>query len=388
MSAGLVVVGGSYAALQIAASARQAGYAGPIRILAEEAALPYQRPPLSKAYLAGEAGEDKLPLRAEAFYREQSIAVSLGTRVTAIDRAKKRVRVGSGEELAWERLALATGARPRTLGIPGALVLRSLADANALKARLAGAQSVAIVGGGFIGLEVAAVCAKLGKRVTVLEAQPRLLARVFPPLMSAFMAEAHRRHGVEVRTGVDAKAELAALGADLVLEAVGVVPNEELAAACGLACDNGVLVDRQARTSDPDIVAAGDCTRHPSSYAEAPVRLESVQNAMDQSRVAGATLAGKDAVYDAVPWFWSDQYDLRLQMTGLAAGHDAHAVRGSMDAGKFSVFYLRAGRIVAADSVNDSATHMLARKLVAARAECDAVRIADLAFDLKALLAG
>lgn len=384
---GIVVVGGSYAANQIAASARQNGHAGTIRILSEEPVLPYQRPPLSKAFLAGESAEEKLPLRPASFYAEQKIDIELGVRVAAIERAAKCVVTANGRRIAYDRLALAVGARPRTLGLPGAMPLRSLADALALKTKLAVASKVAIVGGGFIGLEVAAVCVKLGKKVTVIEAADRLLSRVFPPLMSAFMAAAHRKQGVDVRLNADAKVVLSGIGADLVVEAIGVQPNMELAQGCGLECANGIVVDRLARTSDPDIVAAGDCTQHPSAYSNTPIRLESVQNAMDQSRTAGAALAGKEAPYDAVPWFWSDQYGLRLQMTGLSAGHDAHCVRGSMEAEKFSVFYFKAGRIVAVDSVNASAEHMLARKLVAARTSCEPARAADPVFDLKSLLA-
>lgn len=383
---GIVIIGGSYAANQVAASARQNGYAGAIRILSEEPVLPYQRPPLSKAFLAGETAEEKLPIRAANFYAEQKIDVELGVRVTTIDRAARSVVTADGRRIPYDKLALAVGARPRPLGLPGGMVLRSLADAKALKDGLARANSVAIVGGGFIGLEVAAVCAKLGKKVTVIEAADRLLARVFPSLMSDFMAAAHRKHGVDVRLGADAKAAVAELGAGVVLEAIGVTPNSELAKAAGLECANGIVVDRLARTSDPDIVAAGDCAQHPSSYSDTPIRLESVQNAMDQSRTAGATLAGKEVPYDAVPWFWSDQYDLRLQMTGLSAGHDARCVRGDMAANKFSVFYFKAGRIVAADSVNASAEHMLARKLVAGRAMCAVEQAADTGFDLKSLL--
>jgi 3-phenylpropionate/trans-cinnamate dioxygenase ferredoxin reductase subunit len=285
--------------------------------------------------------------------------------------------------------------------LDGVLLLRSLADARALKERIGAAQSIAVVGGGFIGLEVASACASLGKQVTVIEMQERLMARALPPLLSEHFAGVHRRHGVDVRlrtgiaaiNGKDGRVVSVALAgggelpADLVLAGIGVVPNAELAQACGLECADGIRVDRFARTSDPDIVAAGDCTRHPSSYAELPLRLESVQNAMDQSRTAGATLAGKQAPYDAVPWFWSDQYDVKLQMAGLSAGHDAHAVRGSMEEGRFSVYYLRAGRLVAADSLGRPAEHMLARKLVAARAALTPEQAADPSFDLKSCLA-
>jgi 3-phenylpropionate/trans-cinnamate dioxygenase ferredoxin reductase subunit len=282
----------------------------------------------------------------------------------------------------------------------GVLQQRSLAEARALKERIGAAQSIAVVGGGFIGLEVASACASLGRRVTVIEMQERLMARALPPLLSEHFAGVHRRRGVDVRlrTGIAAingrdgrvvsvaLAEGGELPADLVLAGIGVVPNAELAQACGLDCADGIRVDRLARTSDPDIVAAGDCTRHPSSYAEAPLRLESVQNAMDQSRTAGATLAGKQAPYDAVPWFWSDQYDIKLQMAGLSARHDALAVRGSMEEGRFSICYLHGGRLTAMDSINRPADHMLARKLIAARAALAPEQAADPSFDLKSCL--
>lgn len=399
---GLVVIGGSYAAAQVAASARQAGYQEPIRILSEERHLPYQRPPLSKAFLT-DPGNDSQPLRAEAFYREQGIALELDARVVAIDRAARQVRT-AGAAVPYDRLVLATGARPRRLEcegneLDGVCLLRTIEDARAIKQRLASAAAVAIIGGGFIGLEVAASCAKLGKAVTVIEALPRLMSRALPALLGDWFAARHRAHGVDLRMGSavrklrgeQGKVRAVVLSdgtevpADLVIAGIGVVPNEELAAAAGLSCANGVVVDRHGRTQDPDIFALGDCSRHPSRYCDTPLRLESVQNAMDQARAAGATLAGKETPYDAVPWFWSDQYDLKLQMAGLSAGHDAHAVRGSMDEGKFSVYYLRQGRLIGVDSVNRPGDHMLARKLVAACCALTPAQAADAAFDLKAL---
>jgi 3-phenylpropionate/trans-cinnamate dioxygenase ferredoxin reductase subunit len=399
----LVIVGGSYAGAQVAASARQSGFQEPIRILSEERHPPYQRPPLSKAFLT-EAGDAAIPLRAEAFYREQGIQLELGVKATRLDRAAKILETQGGARIPYQTLVLATGARPRApavegRGLEGVCLLRTIEDARTLKARLAGASSVAVIGGGFIGLEVAASCAKLGKKVTVVESLPRLMSRALPEVLGSWFASKHQSHGVELRLGAglaafrgtNGKVSAVALSdgtqidAQLVVVGIGVLPNEELAAEAGLQCANGVLVDRFGRSSDPAVYAIGDCSRHLSRYAPSPLRLESVQNAMDQARAAGATLAGKETPYDAVPWFWSDQYDVKLQMAGLSAGHDAHAVRGSLDEGKFSIYYLRQGTLVGVDSVNRPADHMLARKLVAARCTLSVAQAADAGFDLKAL---
>jgi 3-phenylpropionate/trans-cinnamate dioxygenase ferredoxin reductase subunit len=400
---GLVIVGGSYAAMQAAASAREAGYQEPVTLLSDEADPPYHRPPLSKTYLQGKADRATLWLRAPAFYQEHRIELRLGTRVDAIDRAARRVTTARGETIEYDRLVLATGARPRALPgthPDGVVMLRGLADSDALAARLKAASSLVVIGGGFIGLEVASAARALGKQVTVIEALDRLLARALAPPLSAFVAEAHRARGVRVvfarslrsieGTGrvqavVDSEGERHE--AELVLVGIGAVPNQELAAAAGLAVDNGIVVDRATRTSDPAILAAGDCARYPSAFAEAPVRLESVQNATDQAKVAGAVAAGQAREYDAVPWFWSDQYDLKLQMVGLSQGHDSHAIRGRPEDGKFAVLYMKAGRLIALDTVNRPAEHILGRKLVAARVKIDPSQAADPSVDLKSLLA-
>jgi 3-phenylpropionate/trans-cinnamate dioxygenase ferredoxin reductase subunit len=406
MSGGLVIVGGCYAAAQIAASAREAGYAEPIRIVSEEAFAPYQRPPLSKGFLTGKVPQTALPLRSEGFYRDGRVDLLLGTRVTRIDRAARAVETAGGARLAYDRLALAVGARPRPLPLPGSaldgvLMLRSLADAMNIRERLANVGAVAIIGGGFIGLEAASALIALGKSVTVVEAQERLLMRAVAPQLAAFLTDVHRQRGVrlllrttvrEIRGDAGRVRAVVTSGdetipADLLLVAIGVAPNSELAQDCGLVCDDGIVVDRFAQTADPDIVAAGDCTRHPSAYAARPLRLESVQNAVDQAKVAAATIAGAPKIYDAVPWFWSDQYDLKLQMVGLSPGHDACALRGKVEDGRFSLLYLRDGRLIALDSVNRPADHMLGRKLVAGRVRLTPAQAADESFDLKTLLA-
>ena len=406
MSDGLVIVGGSYAAMQIAASAREAGYGEPIRLVSEEPVLPYQRPPLSKGYLTGKFAPAALPLRAEVFYRDNRIDLLLGKRVDALDLASGRVTLASGDRLAFDRLALATGTRPRPLPVPGAdlagvLFLRSLADADRLRPRLEAATSIVIIGGGFIGLEFASVAATLGKPVTVIEAQDRLLARGVSSQMAAFLTEIHRSRGVVLRLGTSVRAlhgesgrvravecgDGQRLDADLVLVAIGVVPNVELAVQAGLSCQDGLLVDRLARTDDPRVVAAGDCTRHPSAFAGQLLRLESVQNATDQAKTAGAAVAGQDKPYESVPWFWSDQYGLKLQMVGLVQGHDRHAIRGAPDQRRFSIFYFRDDRLIAIDSINRAADHMLGRKLLALGRSPTPGQAADESFDLQTLLA-
>ena len=406
MSAGLVIVGGSYAAMQIAASAREAGYAEPIRLVSEEPVLPYQRPPLSKGYLTGKFTPAALPLRAEAFYRDNRIETLLGQRAESLDLAARRVSLAGGGSLAFDRLALATGTRPRPLPLPGAdldgvLFLRSLADADRLRERLGGAGSIVVIGGGFIGLELASVAAAMGKPVVIVEAQERLLARGVSPQIAAFLADVHRSRGVALRLrstvrdirGANGRVQSVVCGdgetlaADLVLIAIGVVPNTELAGRAGLACQDGLVVDRFARTTDPLVVAAGDCTRHPSAFAGQLLRLESVQNAIDQAKTAGATLAGQEKPYESVPWFWSDQYELKLQMVGLVQGSDRHAVRGSLEQRRFSIFYFRSGRLVAIDYVNRAADHMLGRKLLALGRSPTPQQAADESFDLQTLVA-
>lgn len=402
---GLIIVGGSHAGLQIAASAREAGYAGAIRLVSEENSLPYQRPPLSKGFLLGKVPEAALPLRAEAFYRENAIEPLLGRRAVAIDRGAKSLLLQDGMRLPYDRLALATGARAKSLevtggALDGVLTLRTIDDARVIRARLSEIGSAVIIGGGFIGLEIAATLAALGKEVAVIEAQSRLLARAASAPLADFLAETHRRRGVRLlfRTTVTEIggerqrvrwvrcSDGSVLPAELVIVGIGVAPDIDLAASAGLPCPDGIAVDALARTADPAVLAAGDCTCHPSAYAGGPLRLESVQNAIDQARTAGVTAAGAEKPYRSVPWFWSDQYELKLQMAGLARGYDAAVTRGSAAESRFSIYYFRGGDLVAVDSVNRAGDHMLARKLLAARARITPAEAADPSVDLGALL--
>lgn len=405
MSGQAVIIGAGQAGAQGAQSLRAAGYGGRIVLLGEEPVPPYQRPPLSKAYLQGALSADRLALKPEAFYAQNGIELMLGERAARIDRRASRVETMSGKSLAYDRLLIATGAPPRRLGCPGAALagvhyLRTLADCEGLKRPLAEAARIVIVGAGYIGLEVAASARKAGRLATVLEAQPRVLSRVAGAEISAFFEAAHRAHGVDIRLGATlsglegrGRVERAVLSTgeridcDAALIGVGAAPAIELAAEAGLAIDNGVATDERAQTSDPAIYAAGDCASHPSRLYGRRLRLESVPNAIEQAKVAGANMAGGSAIYDAVPWFWSDQFDIKLQTAGVADGADAVIVRGDSGAARFSVWSLKGDRLLAVDAVNDPAAFLAARKLIAAKTPLDAKTLADPATDLKSLAA-
>ena len=399
----IIIVGAGHAAGQAAASLRQEGFVGAITILGDEPHIPYQRPPLSKQYLAGEQGLDRVYLRPEKFYAGKDIAVRAGVRAERIDPAARNLTTSSGETLAYERLLLTTGSRPRRLNLPGSDLegvhyLRTIADVDAIKADMAPGKRVVVVGGGYIGLEVAAVCVEAGLEVHVLEMEQRILARVTTPAMSDFYHRLHEGRGVGIHTGArvtgfSGNGRVSAVqcgdgsfAADFAVVGIGIVPNVELAEEAGLECDDGILVDERCRTSDPNIYAAGDCTNHPNPLLGRRLRLESVPNAMEQARVAAANLCGKDREYAAVPWFWSDQYELKLQMVGFSGDGDTEVLRGEMATNQFAVFYLSDGKIVAADAVNSPKEFMLCRRLVGQPA--DPAALANPNTDLKSLLAG
>ena len=395
-AAPIIVIGAGQAGLQICESLRRGGYGGRLLLIGDEPEPPYQRPPLSKAFLLGETERARLAFRPADFYAKQAIELRLAAQVTAIHRATREVELATGERLAYAKLALATGTRVRRVHCPGAEqaplhYLRDVADAERLRRDLEAARTVVVIGGGFIGLEVAAIARKRGAEVVVLEALERLMARAVAPPVSEFYAALHRSQGVAVELGVGvASFDCGAQGcavvttggqryvADVVVVGIGVVPNSELAEHAGLACRNGIVVDVAARTSDPDIVAAGDCTQHMNGFLAREIRLESVQNAADQAKVAAATLLGQDAAYHQVPWFWSDQYDVKLQIAGIGMPYDACVVRGERTSRAFSVLYFRAGRLVGADSINRPAEHMAVRKLLARGASLDAAAAATI----------
>jgi 3-phenylpropionate/trans-cinnamate dioxygenase ferredoxin reductase subunit len=403
MSGAVVIVGAGQAGAQAAITLRQQGYTGAVTLIGEEGYVPYERPPLSKSFLAGDSALEKMFMRAPEFYAEHAIDLRLNTSAASIDRAAKTVRLSDGATLAYDKLVLATGGRVRRLDVPGSNLpqvkyLRTIADVLDYRDELRPGTRLAIVGGGYIGLEVAAVAVKRGCAVTVLEAMPLVLNRVVAPELSRFYQDVHAAAGVTIVTsagvgGFEARGpaiDVACAGgrrfaADLVIVGIGIAPNVELAAAAGLAVDNGIVVDAFAATADPDVLAAGDCTNHPNATAGGRVRLESVQNALSQGKTAALSILGQRVPYDEIPWFWSDQYDLKLQMTGLSRPGDRVVIRGSMAERKFSVCYLRNGALVACHAVNQAKDFIQSKKLIAARAVVDPSRLADASLPLKDL---
>ena len=404
MSAGVVIVGSGQAGFQVAASLRSDAFDGPITLIGDEAGLPYQRPPLSKGFLTGKQAIEGIALRPLAFYEKQRIELVPGERTIEIDRTGRWVTLASGRRVPYEKLVLAVGARNRILSVKGAdldgvLYLRTGSEAVAIKDRLVRAHDVVVVGGGFIGLELAAAASLLGKSVHVLEAQSRLMARVVSPVLSDFFRDLHRSHGVRISLGAEIS-EIAGregkvrgvilsdgtvIPADLVLTGIGVTPNVELAREAGLAIANGIMVDERLRSEDESIYAIGDCADHPNPHAGSRVRIESVQNAIDHGKCVAAAIVGRAHDYQAVPWFWTDQFDISLQMVGLSGGYDRVVTRGEPESHKFSVFYFRQGRVAAIDSVNRPGDHLAGRKLLANGILLTPEQAADPSVDLKTL---
>ena len=403
MSGAVVIAGGGQAGLQTAVSLRQNGFDGRIVLAGDEPRLPYQRPPLSKVYLTGKAGTDGIRLRGEDFFADNAIELLRGERIVAIDRDKGAVENAAGARIDYEHLVLALGARNRELPVPGAglrsvVGLRTVADADVLREALASVRDVVVIGAGFIGLEFAAVASDAGVGVTVVEALPRVMSRAVTEQTSEFFADVHRSRGVRVELGSGVRRIVGDQGtaigvelsdgtfvpADLVVVGIGVLPNVELAEKTGLAVDNGIVVDESLCTSDPRISAIGDCARFPSRHAGRPVRLESVQNAVDQARHVAARLTGDAGAYQAVPWFWTDQGPAKLQIAGLTDGHDRTVVRGDRSEGRFSVFCYRGEDLLGAESVGRAAEHMAVRRILTAGAPLSPAQAADIDFDLKA----
>jgi len=399
----VLIIGAGHAGGTAAALLRQYGHEGPIVLAGEEPAPPYQRPPLSKAWLKGEADLEALLLRPESFYAEQDIDLRTGVTATAIDAAGKTVTFADGTTEAYDALILATGSTARRLALPGAdrpdlLELRTLADAEKLKAALGPGKRLAVVGGGYVGLEAAASARALGAEAVVIERMDRVLARVASETLSAFFTGYHRKHGVEILTSAevtgfeDAGVQLAdgrLIEADAVLVGVGALACEGLARAAGLTCLNGVVVDGEARTSDPSIWAVGDVTYRPVPvHGGAMHRLESVPNALEQAKQAASAIVGRAAPTAEVPWFWSDQYDLKLQIAGLPNDADRQVVRGDVEAGTFAVFHLAGDRIVCVEAVNAPAEFMAGRMMIGKQTPVDAGKLADLSVTMKAVAAG
>ncbi|MEW2395565.1 FAD-dependent oxidoreductase [Streptomyces sp. NPDC046862] len=399
----IVVVGAGQAGSELATTLRQRGWSGDLTLVGDESSPPYQRPPLSKGFLLGKVSRERLYLKPAATYERFDIALRLGTRAETIDRAPKELVVRDGSRLPYDKLVLATGGRARRLTLPGIdedrlgnlFTLRRIDDVEALRPQFLPGRRLVLVGGGYVGLEIAAVAAQLGLDVTVVEAAERLLARVTGPEVSGFLKDVHRSHGVRFRlaatvsdvavdtsgrrvTGVEVSTSggLERLDADLVLVGIGMEPNTHLADAAGLDVDNGIVVDEFARTSDPDILAIGDCANQPSAYAGRRVRLESAPGAIEHAKVAAATILGRPQASTAAPWFWSQQYDLKLQMVGLSAGHDRCVTRSGTDT-TLSAFYLTGDRVVAADVIGRPADFATARQLVTSGRPVDPERLAD-----------
>jgi 3-phenylpropionate/trans-cinnamate dioxygenase ferredoxin reductase subunit len=396
----LIITGGGQAAAQAAISLRGAGYDARISLIGDEASLPYQRPPLSKRYLSGDVEASRLLLKPQDFYSDNAIELLTGTRVADVDARAKRVTLDSGDTLDFTQLLLATGSEPRRLPLAGASLegvhmLRRIGDVDAIRAEFAPGKKLLVIGAGYIGLEVAAVAVKAGLDVTVVEAASRVMARSVAPGVSDFYADTHRQAGVDLRldTALAAlhgdrrvsHAETAdgeRIDCDLVIVGIGIEPCTALAEQAGLAIDNGITVDAGCRTTAPGIFAAGDCTSYPHPWLGRSVRLESVQSAIEQGKTAAASIRGEQQVFDAVPWFWSDQYELKLQIAGVSTGYDQTVVRGKPEDGQFAVFYLASGRVIAIDAVNDPRSFILGRNRLGARPEWPADAIADTSVDL------
>ena len=405
MSDPIVIVGAGQAAAALAAKLRALGYGGGIIIIGDEAVHPYQRPPLSKKYVSGELTVDRLLLRPPEWYAEQNITLHLNRRVTAIVPREHEIALSDGTRLRYSQLALTTGARPRNLpaeiggAMPGVVTIRGLADADAIIPQLRPEMSLIVVGGGYIGLEAAAVTAAKGMQVTVIEAADRILQRVAAAETSVYFRDLHQRHGVTIReaTGLDritaqdgrvAAVMLkdgTALPAGLVIVGIGVLPNDDLAREAGLAIENGIAVDEHGRSSDPDIFAAGDCASFP--WQGMRTRLESVQNAIEQAEHAAAAMLGAPAHYNPVPWFWSDQYDVKLQIAGLNRGYDQVVLRPGRRPGSQSVWYYRQGALIAVDAMNDALAYAFGKKALESGKSIPPEIVADPAADLKAALA-
>ena len=402
--AGVIIVGSGQGGFQAAASLRDENYAGRIRLIGEEPGLPYQRPPLSKSFLLGKAQPGQVELRSEAFYSEKNIHVMSSQRVTGIDRPARRVTLASGASMPYEHLVLATGARARIPKIPGAdlagiVGLRTFADAQALAPQLQHGRRVVIVGAGFIGLEVAVVAREKELDVRVLEFTDRVLQRAVSALSGDFLANALVERGAQFSFNTGAVGYTGSEGrvtgvttsrgetvpADLVVIGIGVEPNVELARDAGLLVQDGIVVDERLVTADPLIYAIGDCARFPASYSDTLLRLESVQNSVDQARCVAARIAGKDESYAKVPWFWSDQGSHRLQIAGVARAGDLAVLRGDPACAKFSVFRFRSGRLTAVESINSVGDHMASRKLLANPTGISPEQAADTSLKLAAL---
>ena len=401
-----VIVGASHAAAQLSVSLRQQGWEGDIMMIGDEPHLPYHRPPLSKTFLSGDKSIHDLLIRPAAYYEKNNIQFRYG-RVLSIDRQQQKLRLADGAELTYDKLALCLGARARKVELAGSELkgiyyVRHAADVEAMKDQLIKAKTAVIIGGGYIGLETAAALRKQGIAVVVLEMAERILQRVTAPELSAFYTRIHHEEGVTIHTGISITQIMGitqvagvccsngiTFPADLVVIGVGVNPNVELAQAAGIEVDNGIMIDEFCRTNDPNIVAAGDCTNHFNAHYKRRIRLESVPNASEQGKIAAASICGLNHKYISLPWFWSDQYDLKLQIAGLSQGYDQLVIRGNKDVGRsFAAFYFKNGQLIAADCVNRPQEFMLSKKMISEKIRLNLDQLIDESIPVKELLQG
>jgi 3-phenylpropionate/trans-cinnamate dioxygenase ferredoxin reductase subunit len=402
----VAIAGAGHAAGQTIVSLRQGGYEGRIVLVGEEAYLPYQRPPLSKKFLAGELETSRLLLRQEKFYPEHGVEVHLGTRVARLEPGSRIAKLSNGDSISYDKLVIATGSRPRKVNLPGHQLpgvhyLRTIDDVDRIRTDLRPGASLVIVGAGYIGLEVAAVAVSLGLKVTVVELAPEVMARIEAPPVAEFMARVHRSAGVEIRCNTGLKSftgdtrltgvvvsDGQEIPADLAIVGIGVVPNVELAQDAGIVCDNGIMVDEYCRTSDPDVLAVGDCTNHPNPLLGRRLRLESVHNAQEQAKTAASTILGSLEPYAQVPWFWSDQYDLKLQIVGMSSRSDQVVIRGEPESRSFAAFFLSEGRLSAVYAINSPREFMPSKKLIAIGARPDPAMLRNTAVPFKEIAEG
>jgi len=401
VKSGIVIIGAGQASAVAAATLRKENYTGTIRIFGDESHLPYDRPPLSKYYLAGEMELSKTLIRSAEFYADNDIELHTNTRVESIDAEAKQIITASNEVYDYDKLVITTGSRARQLNLPGSQLdgihyLRTIDDVDRIRESMSKVKKLCVIGGGYVGLEVAAVALTAGLEVTVIETQDRILQRVTTSEMSEYYHRLHTQRGVNIMlnkavTAFDGTQTVSrvlcgdeSVEADLVVIGVGIIPNIELAENAGLDCDNGIVVNDHCQTSHPDIYAAGDCTNHPNRLLDRRLRLESVPNAIEQARIACINLLGGDLQYASIPWFWSDQYELKLQMVGFSSDGDESIVRGDKSVNRFAVFHLKQGRVVAVDAVNSSKAFMLGKRLYGK--SVDAQLLADESVELKSFL--
>lgn len=393
----VVIIGTGHAGVQAAVTLRDEGFEGEIVIISDEIDLPYQKPPLSKGYLQGKQTDEAILFRSENFYVSNAITLKLGVKISKINPSDNTIQIQDGEIINFSHLILATGAQNRKLNFKNASIfyLRTKADAKNIEAQLETAKSVVIIGGGFIGLELAALAQEKGKKVTVIEAQSRLMERVLPAVISDVFQQIHEQKGVNIllntftenveKTTVTTKCGKT-IEADFILAGIGVIPEISLALEAGIACDNGILVNEFQQTSVDTIYAIGDCANHYNVFANKNIRLESVQNAVDQAKVSVNHILGKAEPYRNVPWFWTNQYQLKLNMAGISIGFDNYLIRGDEMSGKFSVYYFKNQKLIGVDSLNKTAEHLNARNLITAGITPSEAHILDTNFNLNSYL--